>query len=269
MRGPAGETKTAGGGPGPPGPGKAGAGAAAKGGVGGSGAPPPPGIRRPALWGRPQATFASALSVAGSVATVTRETDAGLETLEVDLPAVITTDLRLNQPRYVKLPEILKAKTKPLAVTALASLGVEEVFWGVAVKPGKPTLLAECSGVPLVGLPGNPLSALVVFGLVGVPLVWRLAGVERPPPGPTVRARLGRDLASATGRLGGLTQTACTASEKLRIGRVSRRANSTASTESSSNVPPITKAARAIQPISAQLRPWRITSHWYTAGSIP
>ena len=71
-----------------------------------------------ALWGRPQATFASELTCAGSVATVTREIDAGLETLEVDLPAVVTTDLRLNQPRYVKLPEILKAKSKPLAVRA-------------------------------------------------------------------------------------------------------------------------------------------------------
>ena len=55
---------------------------------------------------------------------MTREIDAGLETLEVDLPAVVTTDLRLNQPRYVKLPEILKAKTKPLAVLSLAELGV-------------------------------------------------------------------------------------------------------------------------------------------------
>jgi electron transfer flavoprotein beta subunit len=78
-----------------------------------------------ALWGRPQATFASELAVAGNVATVTREIDAGLETLEVDLPAVVTTDLRLNQPRYVKLPEILKAKVKPLAVLPLADLGVE------------------------------------------------------------------------------------------------------------------------------------------------
>ena len=77
-----------------------------------------------ALWGRPQATFASELTCAGSVATVTREIDAGLETLEVDLPAVVTTDLRLNQPRYVKLPEILKAKSKPLAVVPLAELGV-------------------------------------------------------------------------------------------------------------------------------------------------
>jgi electron transfer flavoprotein beta subunit len=77
-----------------------------------------------AVWGRPQATFASQLSIAGGVATVTREVDAGLETIEVDLPAVVTTDLRLNQPRYVKLPEILKAKTKPLTVVSLAELGV-------------------------------------------------------------------------------------------------------------------------------------------------
>lgn len=77
-----------------------------------------------ALWGRPQATFASKLVVAGGVATVTREVDAGHETLDVELPAVVTTDLRLNQPRYVKLPEILKAKSKPLAVVPLADLGV-------------------------------------------------------------------------------------------------------------------------------------------------
>ena len=78
-----------------------------------------------ALWDRPQATFASQLTMAANVATVTREIDAGLETIEVDLPAVVTTDLRLNQPRYVKLPEILKAKSKPLAVIPLAELGVD------------------------------------------------------------------------------------------------------------------------------------------------
>jgi electron transfer flavoprotein beta subunit len=77
-----------------------------------------------ALWNRPQATFASSLAVAGNVATVTREVDQGLETLDVDLPAVVTTDLRLNQPRYVKLPEILKAKSKPLNVVPLGELGV-------------------------------------------------------------------------------------------------------------------------------------------------
>jgi electron transfer flavoprotein beta subunit len=77
-----------------------------------------------ALWNRPQATFASKVEINGDVARVTREVDAGLETLEVDLPAVITTDLRLNEPRFVKLPEIMKAKTKPLETLPLASLGV-------------------------------------------------------------------------------------------------------------------------------------------------
>ena len=77
------------------------------------------------LWGRPQATFASKLDVAGDKATVTREVDAGLETLEVDLPAVVTTDLRLNEPRFIKLPDIMKAKSKPLETLQLADLGVE------------------------------------------------------------------------------------------------------------------------------------------------
>ena len=77
-----------------------------------------------ALWGRPQATFASKVEITGDKASVTREVDAGLETLEVDLPAVITTDLRLNEPRYVKLPDIMKAKKKPLETLDAASLGV-------------------------------------------------------------------------------------------------------------------------------------------------
>ena len=77
-----------------------------------------------ALWDRPQATFASKLELTGDSARVTREVDAGLETLEVDLPAVVTTDLRLNEPRYVKLPDIMKAKKKPLEVLPLAGLGV-------------------------------------------------------------------------------------------------------------------------------------------------
>jgi electron transfer flavoprotein beta subunit len=77
-----------------------------------------------ALWNRPQATYASKLELTGESARVTREVDAGLETLEIDLPAVITTDLRLNEPRYVKLPDIMKAKKKPLDVTSLDALGV-------------------------------------------------------------------------------------------------------------------------------------------------
>ena len=74
-----------------------------------------------ALWDRPQATFASQGGDRRTAsARVTREVDAGLETLEVDLPAVITTDLRLNEPRYVKLPDIMKAKKKPLETLTLA-----------------------------------------------------------------------------------------------------------------------------------------------------
>ncbi len=78
-----------------------------------------------ALWKRPQATFASKVQLEGEKAQVTREVDAGLETLEIDLPAVVTVDLRLNEPRYVKLPDIMKAKKKPIETLDLAALGVE------------------------------------------------------------------------------------------------------------------------------------------------
>jgi electron transfer flavoprotein beta subunit len=78
-----------------------------------------------ALWGRPQATFASKVEINAGTATVTREVDAGLEVIAVDLPAVITTDLRLNEPRYVKLPDIMKAKKKPLDTLGLATLGID------------------------------------------------------------------------------------------------------------------------------------------------
>jgi electron transfer flavoprotein beta subunit len=80
-----------------------------------------------AIWGRPQATYASKVELADGKATVTREVDVGLETIEVDLPAVISVDLRLNEPRYVKLPDIMKAKKKPLDVTSLEALGVSSV----------------------------------------------------------------------------------------------------------------------------------------------
>jgi electron transfer flavoprotein beta subunit len=78
-----------------------------------------------ALWNRPQVTFASKVELTEGKARVTREVDAGLETLEVDLPALVTTDLRLNEPRYVKLPDIMKAKKKPLEALSLSALGVE------------------------------------------------------------------------------------------------------------------------------------------------
>ena len=82
------------------------------------------------LWNRPQATFASkieldGIELDGAKAKVTREVDAGLETIEVDLPAVFTSDLRLNEPRYVKLPDIMKAKKKPLDTLGIADVGVD------------------------------------------------------------------------------------------------------------------------------------------------
>jgi molybdopterin molybdotransferase len=85
---------------------------------------------------------------------------------------------------------------------AVARLG-EPGIWchGLAIKPGKPTLLAECAGVPVIGLPGNPRSALVVFRLIGAPVVRLVGGCPAPPPEPSTRARLSRDLASVTGRL--------------------------------------------------------------------
>jgi electron transfer flavoprotein beta subunit len=87
-----------------------------------------------ALWDRPQVVAASKIEIADGKATVTREIDTGLETLEVDLPAVISVDLRLNEPRYVKLPDIMKAKKKPLDTLSLADVGITD---GGAFKPVK------------------------------------------------------------------------------------------------------------------------------------
>jgi electron transfer flavoprotein beta subunit len=78
-----------------------------------------------ALQGWPQATFASKVVIADGKATVTREVDGGLETIAVTLPAVISTDLRLNEPRYATLPNIMKAKKKPLDTIPAATLGVD------------------------------------------------------------------------------------------------------------------------------------------------
>jgi electron transfer flavoprotein beta subunit len=117
-----------------------------------------------ALWGRPQATFASKLEIDGTTARVTREIDAGLETIEVDLPAVVTTDLRLNEPRYVKLPDIMKAKKKPLEVLAIAELGIElepqlnAQRWDTPAARGKGTMVTSVDEL---------ISALKSKGLVG------------------------------------------------------------------------------------------------------
>jgi electron transfer flavoprotein beta subunit len=78
-----------------------------------------------ALLGWPQATFASKVEIDGTNAVVTREVDGGLETINVKMPAIITTDLRLNEPRYITLPNIMKAKKKQLDVFKPADLGVD------------------------------------------------------------------------------------------------------------------------------------------------
>jgi len=78
-----------------------------------------------ALWGVPQATFASKVEISGDQMTVTREIDGGLEKLSMQLPAVVTTDLRLNEPRYVTLPNIMKAKKKTIDQVSPADLGVD------------------------------------------------------------------------------------------------------------------------------------------------
>jgi molybdopterin molybdotransferase len=84
----------------------------------------------------------------------------------------------------------------------VAGLGPPGIWaHGIALRPGKPTLLAECGDVPVIGLPGNPRSALVVFRLVGMPLVRLVGGMTRPPADPQVRARLDRDVPSAAGRM--------------------------------------------------------------------
>ena len=90
-----------------------------------------------ALWDRPQVVAASKMEIADGKATVTREVDTGLETLEVELPAVISVDLRLNEPRYVKLPDIMKAKKKPLDTLSLADVGITDggAFKAVKVEP--------------------------------------------------------------------------------------------------------------------------------------
>ena len=87
-------------------------------------------------------------------------------------------------------------------IAAVKSLNEARIFChGLAVKPGKPTLLAECGDVPVIGLPGNPLSALVVFRLVGLPVLRRVGGITIPPTEPTRTATLSRAVASAAGRL--------------------------------------------------------------------
>jgi electron transfer flavoprotein beta subunit len=91
-----------------------------------------------ALLGRPQGTFANAITVEGESITVTREVDGGLETVKLAAPAVVTTDLRLNEPRYASLPNIMKAKSKPLANKTPADYGVDTAPRLKTLKVGEP-----------------------------------------------------------------------------------------------------------------------------------
>ena len=116
-----------------------------------------------ALWGRPQATFASGVELEGDKVRVTREIDVGLEVMEADLPAVVTVDLRLNEARYVKLPDIMKAKKKPLEEIPLADLGIEPApaIREVAFEPPE----ARQKGIMVDDVPGL-VAALTEKGLL-------------------------------------------------------------------------------------------------------
>jgi electron transfer flavoprotein beta subunit len=93
-----------------------------------------------ALLGRPQGTFASKVEVDGDFVNVTREVDGGLETVKLALPAIVTTDLRLNEPRYASLPNIMKAKSKPLAAKTPADYGVDVAPRVTVLKVAEPAV---------------------------------------------------------------------------------------------------------------------------------
>jgi electron transfer flavoprotein beta subunit len=107
-----------------------------------------------ALTGRPQGTFASKVEVKGDAVEVTREVDGGLETVSLKTPAIITTDLRLNEPRYASLPNIMKAKSKPLAQKTPADYGVD-------VSPRLKTLKVAEPPVRSAGIKVADVDALV------------------------------------------------------------------------------------------------------------
>lgn len=106
------------------------------------------------LLGWPQGTFLSKVQIETGIATVTREVDGGLETLKMPLPAVLTTDLRLNEPRFASLPNIMKAKQKPLAKLSVAELGV-------SIAPRVKTLKVEAPAARKAGIKVDSVQALV------------------------------------------------------------------------------------------------------------
>ena len=116
-------------------------------------------------------------------------------------------DLRGAAAKWMEQADMLvisagsSVSTRDLTAQVISSLGEPGVLvHGVSIKPGKPTILASIDGKPAIGLPGNPVSALVIFDLFVVPTIYRLAGCESPPPRPVVQARLTHNIASVTGR---------------------------------------------------------------------
>lgn len=105
-----------------------------------------------ALLGRPQGTFANEIAVEGDSVVVKREVDGGLETVKLALPAVVTTDLRLNEPRYASLPNIMKAKSKPLATKAPADYGVDITPRLKTIKVGEPPV--RSAGIKVADVDG-------------------------------------------------------------------------------------------------------------------
>jgi len=150
-------------------------------------------------------------------------TDAGGEPagggIVSDDPGVLEKALRAALPGsdVIVISAGSSVGTRDETANAVAALGPPGIWChGLAIKPGKPTLLAECGagpdgapGIPVIGLPGNPRSALVVFRLIGMPLIRLVGGCTVPPPEPSTRALLSRNLASATGRLDVVQVTLC------------------------------------------------------------
>jgi electron transfer flavoprotein beta subunit len=115
-----------------------------------------------ALLDRPQGTFASRVEVGGDNVTVTREVDGGLETVELALPAIVTTDLRLNEPRYASLPNIMKAKSKPSAQKTPADYGVDVAPRLKVLKVAEPAVRQAGVKVPDVDALVNKLKDMGV-----------------------------------------------------------------------------------------------------------
>jgi molybdopterin molybdotransferase len=121
-----------------------------------------------------------------------------------DDPAALEAALRaaLSASDMIVISAGSSVGARDETASVVARLGRPGIWChGLAIKPGKPTLLADCDGVPIIGLPGNPRSALVVFRLLGIRLVRLIGGCSTPPPDPIVWVRLARGLPSATGRL--------------------------------------------------------------------